>query len=253
MKKTQYSSLGIDINLSVPAEVAEFDANAGKPNACLDEAINNVVYRGMLADFRYFFLHGISQADLDADKEHKQFAEGTTPIEGVEESSGIARKTVAVLDKSGNPVKKDGEAVTNFDPEDSEAKYFKRVCAEKGVEPASFQSLADKVASALVFDASASERKAVGPKKLAAKYKEKAAKIIALGSVDALAAKFKTLIGRDMVFTPSGDMTKTIEVTGLGANKDEKATVSDKDAEALGWLAKEYTDAYAAQGLDQVV
>jgi len=254
MKQQKYSSLGLDVNLSVPETLDEFDANAKKAGACLAEAISNVVYRGSLAEFRYHFLHGISQQEIDEDKEHATFAEGTQPIQGVEDLTKIERKTVQVKDKAGNPVVKDGEPVTNFDPEDSEAKYFKRVCAEKSVEPSSFQSTADAVATALVFDASASERKATGPKKLAAKYKEKAAAVIANGTTETfITAKFVPTVGRTPTFTLTNDQTKTFSVTWKSGDATKNATVSDKDAEALGWLVKEYSDAIAAQATGSLV
>jgi hypothetical protein len=260
MKKEKYSSLGLDIDLSVPDSEAEFNANAGKEGACLAEATNNVVYRGMLATFRYHFLHGISEKDLADDSSHKSFVEGTTPIEGVDVVTGIERKEVPVLDKEGKPRIVDGEPLTQYDPDDSEAKYFKRVCAEKNLKPENFQDLANRIAAALVFDASASERKAVGPKKLAAKYKEKAARILAGNNVAALQAKYEGLVrnpdgsAKSFSFTATNDQTKTFVVKWKnGDGAEQSATVSDKDAESLGWLAKEYVDAVAAQGLDQVV
>ena len=245
MKTAKYSSLGLDVNLSVPETVEEFDQNAGKPGACLSEATNNVVYRGSLADFRYHFLHGVDQKEIDADKDHKQFVEGTTPIQGVEALTKIERKTVPVLDKAGKPVVRDGVEVETFDPEDSEAKYFKRVLAETKTEATAYQSVADAVAKALVFDASASERKSGLPKKLAAKYKLSAGQLLAgMMNYDKFAAAYEKTVGTPLAFTKTDDMTKSFAVEYTKKSGEKlTATVSDKDAETLGWLVKKYNDA----------
>lgn len=150
MKQTEYRSLGLDIKLNTPETVDEFDGLAKRANACLDEATNNVVYRGMLAEYRETF------------------------CERVEQETKIERKWKAVM-KDGKPVVKDGNESTIWD--ETEADFFKRVCAEKKVEPAVYQPIADEVAKSLVFDPTERERKERGPVKLAKYYIEKAAEI----------------------------------------------------------------------------
>ena len=233
MRKVEYSSLGNTIALGVPSTVEEFDQNAKRAGACLDEATNNVVYRGMLANFRYHFLHGISQAEIDSDKENKTFTKGVKPIKGVEELTGIDRRTKPVIGKDGKPKTKNGSPVETFDPEDSEAKYFSRACAEKSVKPDSFAGLAKSVAEALVFDASESEREPKGPTKLAQKYKDQALLFITRKkNLAALQGVFaKDLGGRQ--FTP----LTSREVDG------KKVAVAADDAEnveTLGRMCKEW-------------
>jgi hypothetical protein len=260
--KQKATSLGMEFQLTVPESAEEFDTGprssnlvpAGKAGECLAQAIRAIVAWDVNASFRYYFLHGIGQDDLDKDKDHVLFAEGTSPVAGVEELSKIERMTVPVKDKAGNPVVKDGEPVTNFDPNDSEAKYFKRVLAETKTEAASYQHVADAVAASLVFNAAPTERAAVGPKKLAAKYKEKAAAVIANGTTDTfIQSKFIPVVGRTPTFTLTNDQTKTFSVTWKSGDATKNATVSDKDAEALGWLVKEYSDAIAAQATGSLV
>lgn len=202
MKQLSYKSLGIDIKLNVPETVDEFDLNAKKTGACLLEATNNVIYRGSLAEFRDAF------------------------CAAVEDATGISRGTEPILDKENKPrVDKDGAPMLKYT--ETEADYFKRVCAEKSVEPSSFQAIADKVAEAIVFDASATERQPAGPKKLAQKYQDDAKKILAFD--DAKLAKvnkrFNDALGKS--FTSTGD--------------------AEKDVQTLGWLVKEFSDWNAAQ------
>ncbi len=234
MQKVKYSSLGLDVELSVPATIEEFDKNAGKVGACISEAINNVVYRGMLANFRYHFLHGISQDDLNADKENKTFAPGTKPVKGVDEISGIERKVVPVLDaKTGKPRVKDGKPVETWDPADSEKKYFDRVLATKGVKAESFAETAKQVAAALVFDASETERAERGPAKLAQRYKDLATLFITgKRNIDNMQAAFKKdLEGRQFSFITER------EVDG---KKVPVAKNDPENIEALGRMCKEW-------------
>jgi len=243
MKPRNYKSLGLNVALLVPETVQEFDANAKKEGACLNEGINNVVYRGALAEFRDTFLHG---------RKEEPAADGkpaVTEIKGVEQLTGVERLTEPVKGKDGKPVVKDGEAVTKYS--ESEGDYFDRVCATTNRTPESFQALADEVAAQIVFDASATERKPAGPKKLAQKYKLTAARILAGPNLGNFVSTKLSNIGK--TFTATGDMTKTYEGTYTAADGTTKTIkVSDKDAEALGWLVKELSDWQDAQRLAEM-
>lgn len=223
MKQRKYSSLGLDINLSVPSSVEEFNTLAkstvADANPCLDEATNNVIYRGVLAEFRDTFLHGRAE-----DKE-----KGVAAIQGVEQSTNIERKSEVVM-KDGKAVQKDGADVEKYT--ETEGDYFKRVCAEKGVEPSSFTALAQQVADALVFDPSASERKPSLPKKLPKDILEKATAKVGQG--EEAFHKVAKLIAKDLAETP-------LAWTGEAA----------KDSEALGWKIKAHIAWKAKQALEK--
>lgn len=230
MKQRKYSSLGLDIHLAVPSFVEEFNelAKSKDPqaNPCLDEATNNIVYRGSLAEFREVFLHG------RAEEKDAQGNVTASKIDGVEQVTGIARKTVPVLDKDDKPVLKDGVAQETWDKEDSEAKYFKRVCAEKGVEPSSFQALAQTVADSIVFDPSATERKPSAPKNLPKDILEKATAKVGQG--EEAFNKVAKLIAKDLA-------SEQVAWTG-------DAT---KDADSLGWAIKAHIAWKAKQALEK--
>jgi len=253
MQQQNFKSLGHSVPFEVPGSTEEFDKNADKVGACLAEAINNIIYRGSLAVFRDEFLHG---RKADAEK-------NITGIEGVEAKTGIERSTEPVLGKDKKPVVKDGEPVTKYN--ESEADYYNRVLstlveqgkfASEEEALASFQPMAEQAAAGIPFDAKATASKATGPKKLAAKYKLTAARIIANGTIEKANANYLSKIGK--TFTASGDVTKmfkgTFEVldptTKKPTGKTESVEVSDKDAEALGWLLKEFQDWKSAQEID---
>jgi len=169
MQTKEFSSLGLKVNLSVPSTVEEFDQNAKRVGACLDEAVNNCVYRGSLAEFRDKF------------------------CEALAESTGVERltKDSGKKDESGQPI---------LTYTETEGDYAKRVAAEKGVEITSFQSLADSVASAIVFDASARERKAPTPKKLPDWAKKVAEEFLSgAKSLDKFTTAYAKIVGTPLV------------------------------------------------------
>jgi hypothetical protein len=197
MKQTEYRSLGIDVKLNTPETVAEFDTLAKRTNACLDEATNNVVYRGMLAEYRETF------------------------CERIELETKIERKWKVAM-KDGKPVLKDGQEVTHWD--ETEADYFKRVCAEKKVEPSVYQSLADEVAASLVFDPTERERKERGPVKLAKMYVEKATEVLTQGRHEKVIQHIQK------------DLKDTVPVPVLADGDTEE--VKTKNINALGHYIK---------------
>ena len=202
MQTKKFRSLGLDVNLKVPSSVDEFDQNAKRAGACLDEAINNCVYRGSLAEFRDSFQAVVA------------------------EKTGIERKTKPVIDPKTKQPKLDADKNPVEAWDESEAEYIGRVRQEKGwnddnVGP--LQDWANEIAEALVFDASAPERKPTAPKKLAQKFKDVATRIFNNNSQEKYRAQW------NLVFT--GDRDKDIETLGWAVKKDVESKL---DAELAG-------------------
>jgi hypothetical protein len=207
MKTQQFKTLGLNVNLSVPTTVEEFDSNAKRAGACLEEATNNVIYRGSLAELRDLIIHGRDEEKVDGKVT-------VTAFKGLEEVTGVARKTKKV--KSG----KEQKEVEVYD--ETEGEYIERLVATKKVELSTFQSHFDAAAALVAFDASARERKPAGPKKLAEKFKT-------------IATEF--LSGKKSLEKLNAALTKSISKTFTKTGDVEKDTL------ALGWLCKEYADA----------
>lgn len=232
MKKQQFKSLGIAFELPVPSTVEEFDTNAKRAGACLEEAISNIVYRNGLAEFRYYFLHG-----READKDLK-----TPALEGVEDyvrkNKVVAKdpetgKEELVLRRTKATGRKDedGQPVLAFF--ESEANYFDRVLQALGKEPSFFQDLANKHAALIAFDASQKEKKPAAPKKLAQKYKDVAVNLLKGPKKDKFIADYKKLCGKDLVLsTNPADAEKNIETTGWAI----KEFAEEKDKQQLAAL-----------------
>lgn len=233
MKTKRYGTLkGLELPVNVYESYEEADAAAGKLFALGDEGNDNMAYRGPLADGRELIC---------------QIVETATGIP-------MLTKDTGEKDDKGNAIL---EVIEN------EGAYVKRVCAEKGWEDLkAFQAELDMQAAAanegkgLSVDIKAKTRKSSLPKKLAAKYKDGAAKLLAgFGNLDKFAAAFENTVGRALGFTRTDDMAVPYAIKHSKKNADGtiaelSATVSNKDAETLGWLVKEYNSAVEAAALN---
>lgn len=200
MKSTEIKSLGFVLNVQTPSSADEFDQLAKRVGACLDEAVNNVLYRSYLAEFR------------------DEFCDALAKQTGIERKEKITGKT-----KAGNDIVVYAE---------TEVEFVERVAAEKGVEVASFAGLASEVAAKITFDPSATERKA-GAKKVAKTYLNIVAQIEQLGGPDGLvkvAAKLAVVLGRPITLDTSTpeSMVKAREILALAIKEDQ-----DRKSEAV--------------------
>ena len=213
MKTKTYKSLGLEVKVSVPSTMEEFDKLAKREGACLDEATNNAVYRGYLGNFRADLLHG-----READAEN-----GIAAFKGLEEATGVERLT-----KDSGKKNAKGEAIEVYD--ETEEEYKDRVVAGGRITVAELQQMADELTSITAFDPSARERKPSAPKKLAEKWLTHAKAILKKGQIEELNKRLQKQIA------------KTFEVSGD----------AEKDAIALGWLVKEYSDSLAEQTISKL-
>jgi len=134
MQRVNVSSLGFNLTKEVPSTVDEYNALAPKrENAALEDAINNTLYRGTLAEFRGAVLEEL----------------GTL--------TGVERAVV-----------KPAATEDDNDVFESEGKWWKRILASKGITknediPSEWSNIAQKHMDAAGFDPSAKERSSDGP------------------------------------------------------------------------------------------
>jgi hypothetical protein len=205
MQVKEYKSLGLVVKLNVPSSVVEFDKLAGRDGACLEEAINNIAYRGALAEFRDTLLHG--------DEEKK--------LVGLDSITKVERK---IKTRNG----RDGKVIEEW--AESEGDHFKRILEATKQDASNFQPQADKVSAVLVFDPKKAEAKPRGPKKLAQQYKNTASAILKGPHVVKFAKDVKAAIGLDLIVTK--DETKDVEAFGWAVKRFED------------WKAKRSTASY---------
>jgi hypothetical protein len=134
-QRINVSSLGFSLTKEVPSTVEEYNALAPKrENAVLEDAINNTLYRGTLAEFRGALLEELST------------------LTGVER--GIVKP--ATSEEADDAVY------------ESEGKWWKRILASKGITknediPSEWTVIAQRIMDAAGFDPSAKERSSDGP------------------------------------------------------------------------------------------
>jgi len=167
----KFRSVFCDVPIQVPSSVADYDALAGKEGACLASAIENVVYRGVLSDFRDLLIHGREAVEAKPAAGDQPAIEAVEAVDGLEQLTGISRKTI-----KKTVGKKEVEVY-----DETEADYVRRIIAAKGWDqenPIELQQIADNIAKFLIFNPKEVERAARGPKKLPEDYKNAATRII---------------------------------------------------------------------------
>ena len=220
MKEKKYSSLGLEVPFQVPETVEEFDANAKRVGACLDEATNNCIYRGSLADFRSLFLYG-QKADPE------QQIEG---VDGLDKITRYENPFVPAMTKQGQPLLK-ADKTPILKREMTEQEFFDHIIAQSGKDKSHFQARANEIAAMIEFDASATER--TGPKtvKLGQNWLNSAEKLIAKGDYSNFEKNYHKFTGKDLVMPEFGED-------------------KEKNKNLLGRLIKEMFDAKERQELE---
>ena len=127
MKTIQNTSCGFTFPVSVPESADEFDRLAGRPGACLDEAISNVTYRGVNHDFRKEMCDALE-----------------TQLEDFERAFEIK-----VNEKTGKETKVHTE---------KELAFINRALADGHATEEELNKIAQQVAATLEFDPSPSKR-----------------------------------------------------------------------------------------------
>jgi hypothetical protein len=268
MIEKRYGTLGgLEVPVQIYDSVEEADKAAGKPGAVLGSANDNFHYRGGPAqETRDYICTMLEDMGKTYPSDNKFELEDGTEVD-VKAGEKITRFTKPVLDaKTKQPRKdKDGNVLETW--AEAEGAFARRFMALMGWDDLKqFQPNIDSWAKnvpdvdengnviagkthPLAVDAKAAERKPAAPRKLAAKYKDIAAKRIQEGTIDEFNQKYLSKINR--VFTPTGDTSKMYAKTAVfsqnGTDTSVNLNVSDADAETLGWLVKEYIDWAAAQ------
>jgi hypothetical protein len=230
--------LGLVLALNVPSTVEEFDQNAKRVGACLASAINNEVYRGTMAEFREVLIHGSEAVVKDGVTSGYNF-------KGLEERFDFPRltkKTGKTRDVvvNGTTVKEEIEVY-----DESESDYIKRLCAAKGwnddkTKSDNLQPIADELSGLLTFDASQTERKAAGPKKLAKQYREAAENIFKNENQNKWVGRLKE----------ENDIILSFD-TEPAPEDPTFAAVRNGNIDKLGWAIKAREDAKAKEAVKQ--
>lgn len=187
---------GFELNANVPASVEEYNALApSRGNAVLEDAVANVMYRGVFPTFR------------DKLCDH------------VEKDTGIKRKT--------KTVKRDGKDVEVVD--ESEGKYIARVKAELNIEDedfvAKYATEAQSIMDGIKFDPSVRERTGGEGPKIGKNDLKLATELLAKGSNEAnrVAALLGAKLNRAVELGDDAEANKTILARAFGDWRRQQA------------------------------
>lgn len=131
-------TLGLTANIKVSENAEEFNKLAGSPDACHNEALNNVLYRSTYPELRAQF------------------------CEALEKKTGIARGT-----KDSD---KEGSKSVSYT--ETEQVYYNRLLGAGHISEEDAQELMDAVAASVEFDPSPSRRRSAAPKEVLAAAEE---------------------------------------------------------------------------------
>lgn len=199
---------GFELNASVPSTVEEYNGLApSRANAVLEDAVANVMYRGVFPDFR-----------------DKLCAH-------VEKDTNIKRKT--------KTVKRDGKDVEVVD--ESEGKYIARVKAELGIEDedfaAKYQADAQTILDGIKFDPSVKERTGGEGPKVGKNDLKLATELLAKGGDEAnrVAALLSAKLNRTVDLGEDADANKNTLARAFGDwRRQQAAEAAAKTKAELG-------------------
>ena len=199
---TKQANNGLKLTVEVPETPSEFDTLAKREGACLDGGINDTLYRGVFPDF-WDAMAAVLFAEHGVEHLMKDHPDGKKNDKG----------EVLQVRSESNP------------------KYVNRVAASLGVEPTSFQSIADKICSE-GWDETTTDSKGVTTTehyelRFDPSVRERATKVPSIGKQDmADAAKFiaQGSDGLSVTLSKIAAVTgKTTDVTGLLGEPLQKA------------------------------
>ena len=168
-----FNTLGLDFPLNVPETAAEYDQLAKREGACVESAVANTVYRGLLPQVRQLLTDAVAEQT------------------GIERRTKPTGKTRTIKGEDGAPDTTEEIVVWA----ETEAAYFDRVLAEKGAKKEDFLSLLTSITSKLAFDPSEAEAPPKAPTKVAKKWLDAAEQIIREGRGDRIAAQLASKLG----------------------------------------------------------
>lgn len=193
MSKYQTNSIGFELSFEGPSTVEEYDKAAGKVGLCLEDAVENTIYRGTLP------------------KWHKAFAVK------VEELTGVKREVNTKATDEAKARSKTPDKVADI--METVPRYVKRAIASMSDEDKkALAVIAQEVADGISVDPAPSERQRGIPKDLLAK-----ADSVLTGTEDEIEAKV----------TRWSEMVPNFELERDEANKPTRESLAMLAGEVL--------------------
>lgn len=169
-----FKTLDMKFSIEVPETADEFDQLAKRKGACVESAVNNEVYRGVLPQIRSLFLEAVS-ARTGVERATKEVPGKTRTIKGENGAPDTVEQVVVW-------------AQTESDSLDT-------ILAKSNTTRATHQDLLDGIAAKVKLDPSIPESAPSGPRQVAKKWLDAAQEVINAGAADKVAAKLTEKLG----------------------------------------------------------
>lgn len=204
--------LGVEVSYDVPANLTELVGLPGSSEELIYKlALKQVLYHGSYGGIRSKISELLEERGIGTRLSYfgkKLVTQSEKEVDG--------KKVKVWLLESGKELNDDqAETVTT----ETDAEFFKRICAEKGVEPTEFTTLVQDAANAVPFDVTRKERTSA-EKKASKTHLKIATEIADNGALERVAAQLSLELGEDI--DVSGDRDQAINALALAIGKNER-------------------------------
>lgn len=214
--------LGVEFTYAVPANLEEATTLPGSsPELVFDMFLKQSLYHGSYGAIRAKLCDLLEEKKLGVRQSFlgKALVTRSKKTEGEGED---AKEVFTWLDAKGKEVPKDkwDDIVT-----ETEAVFFKRVCAERGVEATEFKNLIQQAANECPFDVTRKERTAAA-KKAAKGHIKIAMEIANNGGLEKVLTQLGAKLGKTLEVT--GDVEVDINTLALAIGENERREADER-------------------------
>jgi hypothetical protein len=226
MKTVDIKLMGVVLSYAISENAAEYNQLAKAApgeDPCHDDAVNKTLFHGSYGAIRVATAKKLVEAGY---KRNWMLKNDIVTMEEVEKDG----KKVKVFTNAKGKVLTEAQAAEC--KLEAEFAFFKRICAELGVEPTHFQTTLQAAADACPFDPSA--RESTPAEKKAGKTHLKVAQQIAdNGAIVQVAASLSNILGR-MVDVSNPETAVTVLALAIGENEAREAAARMNKYMTLG-------------------
>lgn len=219
--------MGVPVNYDIPANLQEALQLPGSSE--------ELIFKSFLKQSLYHGSYGAIRAkvsELLESKEHgkRESVVNKKKVIRVDKEVEGKNTKVWVFESTGKEL---NEAQLDLVETETDAKFFLRICAEKGVEPNSFAALIQEAADLVPFDVTRKERGAA-EKKANKTHLKIATEIADNGALERVATQLAVDLGREIDVTGDRDDAINNLALAIGENERREAEVRKNKYMGMG-------------------
>lgn len=215
MKQVKIKLMGVELDYSIPETHEEYNVLAKAApgeDPCLEDAINKTLFHGSYGSIRAVTAKKLVESGY---KRNWMLKNDVVTMEEVEKDG---KKVKVFTNAKGKTLNDTQAAEVKLEPEFA---FFKRICAEQGVEPIHFAEVLQAAANETPFDPSARES-TPAEKKAGKTHLKVAQQIMDNGAIVQVAATLSKILGRPIDVSNS-ETAVTVLALAIGENEAREA------------------------------